>query len=241
MKTERLSIARRQIGKDWLIAITVSLAAHLILLSVLLSSGLGKSDLITGDGLGEIGAMTVSLVGKGPAANPQQTDSEAQSAEDPARALLDRLTPDPGTPKLSPVASSEPPRATLDELLAESPENKVDENSQQGRGAANGRMSTRAASTAGGAAASAGRLWAVVEPCWRRMPQSRGAQVRLQVELDGLGRLARPPRVLRTHEMTLNHEQLLAETQAIEALSACLPKAKGLALDGWHILNFRDP
>ena len=240
MKRERPENGKRPMrAEPRLVAVSASLVGHLIIVLGLLSSGLGKGDLITGQGLSDDGAMTVSLVGSSDGANPTPAETQTTGAEAAAQSLLDGLT-SKSAPARAQAPEAQPlQKASLDELLAERPQKPTQEPGRPG-GKKTGEPSASGAPSAAGGGASAGRLWAVIAPCWRRMPQSRGAFVRLQVELDGLGRLSKPPRVIRTGEMTLDGAQLLAEAQALEALSACLPNARTLSLAGGHVLDFRD-
>ncbi|HEX7761126.1 MAG TPA: hypothetical protein VF459_16590 [Caulobacteraceae bacterium] len=77
--------------------------------------------------------------------------------------------------------------------------------------------------TGPGSAASSGGLWGQIEPCWRRMPNQSAVPVKLEVQLDDKGMIAKPPRILRPDSSVPDERRLIAEARALAAISACLP------------------
>ncbi len=225
----------------------VSLIGHVAVLLCFFGFGGRGGELLSGDGLGDASTMEVSLVGSRPAAVSTQAP-----VSDPAAELLARLGAEQGgetarQAQTAPPPPSDAPRASLDELL--------EDTAKSARGAADGRADATAvraqtgvkgatgrqaggAQQAQGSASGQGGLWAVIEPCWRRQNVPAMAHARLLVDLDLLGRLASPPQVQRTGEMRLDRNQMIAEARAFEALTACLPAARG-RFSGSHVLDFQ--
>lgn len=78
-----------------------------------------------------------------------------------------------------------------------------------------------------GSVGSAGGLWGLIAPCWRDISGTVSAPVTLEVTLDATGRLAVPPKVLRTPGDRLGEARLASEAKALAALAACLPRNDG--------------
>lgn len=72
--------------------------------------------------------------------------------------------------------------------------------------------------------ASTGALWGQIAPCWRGLGAKASVAVRLEVSLDGAGRLREPPKILRTADARLDDLRLRAEERALAALAACMPR-----------------
>ncbi|HEX4712060.1 hypothetical protein [Phenylobacterium sp.] len=80
-------------------------------------------------------------------------------------------------------------------------------------------------------AASTGRLWGAVEPCWRNLGARGRVPVVLEVALDGSGGLRTPPKVIRSTTAIVNEPRLQAEAGALAAVAACAPRGD-LSLGG---------
>ena len=63
-------------------------------------------------------------------------------------------------------------------------------------------------------------LWARIRPCWRR---TSATVVTLDVGVDSQGRLAWPPRPVRTSPAPPSPRELLAESMAVQAAVRCAP------------------
>lgn len=226
-------------------ALLVSVIGHAALCLFFLAAGSNGGELLSGDGLGDVQAMEVSLVGGQAEAEPSKP-----LVSNPAAELLGRLGADQPQPSLAPntLAYTESlERASLDELLNEATSSKAgsasgrpegqDARTREGAKDGKGTESGGARRAAGGAAGNGG-LWSIIEPCWRRQNVPLNAHARLVVELDLLGRLTSPPKVVRANNKTLDRDQLLAEARAFDALTACLPDARG-RFRGEHVLDFR--
>lgn len=74
--------------------------------------------------------------------------------------------------------------------------------------------------------ASAGELWARIEPCWRNLSTPVDRPVTLEVTLNALAALSRPPTVIRPGDARLDEPRLRSEARALEALQACLPRGE---------------
>lgn len=226
-------------------ALAASIVGHLALFLAFLGSGSNGGDLLSGDGMGDVEAMEVSLVG-----SRAEAVSAAPAVVDPAAELLARLGAGQSQAYQESQTQASAPsveRASLDDLLNEaagpqggSAQGKVDGRADQAReGAQNANGSEiGGARRAQGAAAGRGGLWSVIEPCWRRQRVPQAAHARLVVELDLMGRLASPPQVIRTDGMRLDRDQMLTEARAFDALTACMPAARG-QFSGEHVLDFR--
>jgi hypothetical protein len=73
--------------------------------------------------------------------------------------------------------------------------------------------------------AGGGGLWGQIEPCWRNLGLHPAAPVTLDIVLDPAGRLAAPPRIVRTAGQPVDEPRLRAEAGALAALAQCLPKS----------------
>lgn len=74
--------------------------------------------------------------------------------------------------------------------------------------------------------ASAGELWGRIEPFWRSLSARVERPVTLEVSLDGLAGLSRPPTVVRDAGAMLDEPRLRAEARALQALAGCLPRGE---------------
>lgn len=244
----RSTLAKRRSARPrrWL-HLCASVLGHALLLAGWFGFGAGGEGLLQSAGGGSVPTMEVSLV-----AGETRSDSPQPPVLDPAAELLARLGEGE---RQSPAARVEdvdpatPSRVALSELLGEASssaasagdpkgqEAGTSERARKGRKDATGSMSGGAAASRGSAG---GGLWALIEPCWRRQQVPAGAHAQILVELDFWGRLAAPPQIVRTRDMRLDRDQLLSEARAVDALTACLPLAKG-RFSGAHRLDFRRP
>jgi len=71
---------------------------------------------------------------------------------------------------------------------------------------------------------STGSLWGIVEPCWRNLGPRGRVPVVLEVSLDGAADLRVPPRVIRSPSALIDEPRLQAESSALAALAACIPR-----------------
>jgi hypothetical protein len=93
-----------------------------------------------------------------------------------------------------------------------------------------------------GSAESSGALWGQVEPCWRRMPNQSTVPVRLEVQLDENGMIAKPPKIIRPDTSVPDERRLIAEARALAAISACLPyRIQAMGSQRQFALEFRPP
>jgi len=221
--------------------LALSVLGHGLIVMALIASGANGADLLSGDGLGDVEAMEVSLVGA-----QIETTPTLSPVADPAAELLARLGAVDSQALSSRQDAPPPPpeRVSLDELLNDTaaakgtPNGRTEgaERTREGVKAAKGEQ-VGGAQRARGGAAGRGGLWSVIEPCWRRQQLPPSAHARLVVRLDLMGRLASPPRIVRDGATRLDQDQMLSETRALDALTACLPAALG-QFTGEHVLDF---
>jgi hypothetical protein len=216
-------------------AFAVSIVGHALGFAFLLPAGDGGRSVSAGQGIGDVAAMEVTLE-PATAATSAAASASSKAAPvqpDPAAELLARLNAQ--SSEAMPVKSTSPPsRSTsLEELLGEG-RGKTRELSMDQGDATNGKATAQASSSGG---AAAGALWGVVEPCWRRLAVSRQAKVRLEIDLNLMGRLRGPPKVIRDDHQTLDRTQLQAEAAALEALRTCLPTSQK-KFSGVYLLDF---
>lgn len=225
-------------------AVAASLVAHCALLLLLVGFGSNGAELLSGDGMGDVEAMEVSLVG-----GQAEAESEAPPVVDPAAELLARLGGAAAAPDSQPITHNAQSieRVSLSELLDEAASTSAGASRgqasasatqvQEGAKDARGKQTGSAQRARSGAAGSGG-LWSVIEPCWKRQRTPLNAHARIVVKLDMMGRLAEPPQVIRTDDMRLDRDQMLAEDRAFAALTMCLPSAIG-RFSGPHVLDFQ--
>lgn len=247
-----MALKRSSQGGSWRrngVAAAASLAGHL--LAVLLLLGGAAGDLVPSGasiGNGASGAdepsMTVTLV------DPAEQSSSDASSSDASRAtaasvaqLLARLTVTAPPVAVTPAAYK-PERTNLDEILGEDRSDGTGKGKDRGKARAEQTSGGRGASPpqAGpahsGATASSGALFGQIEPCWRKQPGVSRALVKLELILSGDGRLAAPPKIIRTADMVLDERQFSAEARALNALKDCLPLRRGAAT-GAQEVEFR--
>lgn len=73
-----------------------------------------------------------------------------------------------------------------------------------------------------GSAASSGSLWGQIKPCWDQLPPVSTVPVTLEITLDAGGRIAIPPRIVRSGG-TPDERRLISEARALAAITACVP------------------
>lgn len=227
-------------------AVAASLGAHLLVLWLILGSASG--DLVpsgdnVGNGAGGGGGdplMTVSLVDPTtPMAAPAQDASAAASAA--VEDLFKRLVVPP--PPQAAVFVSPPEKTSLDEVLGKAQAKSGGSSAGQAQtrpapGQHRGADTAQAGPARSGATASSGSLFGMIEPCWRKQPGVSRVLVKLELTLGGDGRLALPPKIIRTSQMVLDDQQFFAEARALNALKACLP-LRGGAATGVQQVEFR--
>jgi hypothetical protein len=227
-------------------AAAASLAGHL--LAVLLLLGGAAGDLVPSGasiGNGASGAdepsMTVTLVD--PADQPSSDASSSDAAKATAASvsqLLARLAVT--APSVAVTPASRPERTSLDEILGEDRSDGTGKGKGQARAeqtsGGRGASPPQAGPSHSGATASSGGLFGQIEPCWRRQPGVSRARVKLELILSGDGRLAAPPKIIRTADMVLDERQFSAEARALNALKECLPLRRGAAT-GVQEVEFR--
>jgi hypothetical protein len=216
---------------------------HGLAVLVLFGSAPGQLG-VTADGGSDIGTMDVTLVPlSAVAASPE---AARQGTRHPLLAELPTDTPPVMLPPPQPEAplnrlfqrlsAAQPAtpaaRARLDPYPAPAGAHPVEQQSR----AAPGDLPNRAAATArdGGGGGLAGAL----EPCLKRLRRASPVPVTLEVSLDVRGGLSAPPRILRPAGAALDEPRLRAESQAMAALSACLPEATSRFPASVHRLQF---
>lgn len=75
--------------------------------------------------------------------------------------------------------------------------------------------------TQAGSASGEQGLSTSFEPCWAELGGASLNPVTIEVTLDGRGRLARPPTIIRATGTKLNELRLRSEAAAISAIAAC--------------------
>lgn len=140
---------------------------------------------------------------------------EAKTSQSRFAALVDRLTSTDRTDPshtLSPRPARVEPQGTRaprdSPLLRTMKANSHEAENAQGDAVAN----------------STGRLWGAMEPCWRNLSFRGQLPVTLEVDIAQTGRLASPPRVVRSDDALLSEARLRSEANALAALAACLPR-----------------
>ena len=174
--------------------------------------------------------MQVSLVSGENPDGVSQAVAAAGPQGDP-EALLRSLTASPHGSEAAPAHATTRSAESLTEILDE-------QAARRGEASATATPADHGAQPAAAASAAAGALWGVVEPCWKGMGVAPGAIVRLEIDLDSLGRLRSPPKIIRGGDTILGRRQLDAEGAAIQALSSCLPRAPQ-PFTGRFVLDFR--
>lgn len=82
-----------------------------------------------------------------------------------------------------------------------------------------------------GSAASSGSLWGQIKPCWDQLPPVSTVPVTLEITLDAGGRIATPPKILRSGGAP-DERRLISEARALAAITACVPyQSKSLTGD----------
>lgn len=214
----------------------MALCVHLAMFAFVLASGSGRAlSTGVGAGAGEEKGIVVSLVGrKGDPVSAGST-SGGSNQQDPMAHLFRRLQAD--SPVYIPQqSSSAKAQSNISDLFdaidrgradrrqsaaRDSGQNGSADGASSSKGQAAQGKSTDSRSQSGGSALSSGKLWSQIARCWR--PQGATVPVTLEVVLDGRGRIAIPPRILRPTTTPPNGQRLVAETRAIQAVASCAP------------------
>jgi hypothetical protein len=167
--------------------------------------------------------------------SPAQMAAEAAAAQvEPIHFKLRKVTTDDSLP-----ASTQAPSSQLDVLLgrlqafgeAAPPQSSISTAAPSTKAfiprrvadsrLVDGRVGTEAAT---GAPTSTGTLWGAIEPCWHNLGISTQTPVVIEISLDALGRVRKPPRVVRSETAMLDDPRLKSEANVLAALAACLPR-----------------
>jgi hypothetical protein len=211
-------------------AALVSLGLHLLALAALFGSASGKL-LATDAGDQDRGQMTVSVIAASslrPAATPTATQglepllARYGSAQPPvylaAAPTSSGLTQ--WLARLGSAAPANPMDAKVDSAARVSATFSARPGEQALRETSEARHGRDKTSDTAG---STGGLWGAIQPCWNRLASASTVPVTLEASLDGRGRLATPPRIVRDNG-GVSEARLRAEANALAALSACLPQ-----------------
>lgn len=212
-------------------AVAVSIAVHIVILFAVFATASGVAPKGVSDPFGEGEAISVSLSGLEGGAG-RRGQEVAINSEEPS--ALDQMARRVETkPAALPLKQAEPIRQrqglsqifdSIGRLGGPGRQGEGTERSGQGvRGRRDAVTATASRAGAEGQEPGSQGLWGQIEPCWRRLPNRVSVGVTLEITLDGRGRLAAPPRILRPPGVQLSEQRLLAEAQAIGTLQACLP------------------
>jgi hypothetical protein len=199
----------------------------------------GRAAPASGQGAGDAGDMTVTLVSSASAGLP----SASQTAGG-LRPLLAKY--DTGAPPVAPADASNSDLSKLLDRLSRAPSPATDPRLRDA-GAAEAALDSRAAGPAGAdhdpeaAAHGGGGLWGVIEPCWKSLAQRSAAPVTLEVSLDLSGAVSTPPQIIRPPGAPIDERQLQAEARALTALSNCMTQREPQFSGRVYRLSFRPP
>ena len=141
--------------------------------------------------------------------SPDHPSNDFTRLADRLAAAAPKPPPPPSPPRERPPPTPEPPEpAPAKAKLAD---------------AGKGQAKDTASGTAG-TSGSTGGLWGRIEPCWRDLGSGSTVPVTLEVALDPDGRISIPPKILRG-PIAADEARLRAESRALAALSACLPRS----------------
>jgi hypothetical protein len=228
---------RTAIRSPRLASFVAATALHLLLFLLAFAGLSGAVIPNAGDPLEDTDVVLVTLAGR-------TSTPSAQSAAMAARfdQLLARIQAERGSGSLAKdkpsMASTSP--SELDQLMKAIGAN-VPSDPSRGQGAAvhdrGGRAdldalldpatseakSKGAQTKAKSADASSGALWGAIEPCWKQQKGASRVPVTIEISLNGLGQLAKPPTIIRPVGAQLDEARLVSEARAIGAIAACAP------------------
>lgn len=243
LKARAPRISRR----DRVLALVLGVSLHSIILAAILLTG--SAALLRGAQmrLGDGEAVEVTLSGwEGAAARARHGADAPPTPQSQLDKLLDRLRA-ANSPLYVTEQDRPPPGGSLASLF--DPPSALAGKGTVGAGKdAAGRQqdggvraSTALSSLVGDGASGdsgGGGLWRQIEPCWSRLPLRSAVPVTLEVSLNGAGRLAKPPRILRPSVGRPDEQRLVAEARALQAISACLPYGGAEGLGRTQTVSF---
>jgi hypothetical protein len=218
-------------------ALAISLALHLVVFVTAFSGAAGSLVSAAGAGGGPTGPVftvtvvplsSLSNVSQGSVSGPQPLFARLRAARDgvPLSAqqgerrtdlasLVERLRREAASTQATQESRAPPVDAHGSPVPAPSRPSRSERSTDGQQADADGDAS---------GAASTGRLWGAIEPCWRNLGVRGRVPVILEVALDGSGGLRTPPRVIRSTTAILNEPRLQAEAGALAAVAACAPR-----------------
>ncbi|CAL4869741.1 hypothetical protein MMA231_04033 (plasmid) [Asticcacaulis sp. MM231] len=200
-----------------LLAVTVSIALHaLLLVGLIPSSGSTLANVsTTGEGESEAEGIRLDLVGiedDGAApARAFQAPAAQSSPMDTFMQMTDTTAPSSETP-----SNISNPAKSISEALGENPFEA--QPGAAARTAAENHVNANNTSVK-----TPNDLWKAIAPCWNRIADKNTLPVVLEVSFSPMGNLAKPPTIRRNTSMPITDQMLRSESQAISALSQCGP------------------
>ena len=237
-------------------ATVAAVAMHGLLFLLLVATA--KGSMFTGGNVGgdssAVDVVPVSLAGTpGERAAAPKPEGELQQ-------LLTQLRTDSSLVQVEPPKTDRKPSTRLDDLFAELDKAHADQsgsggNAKEDRGGKGAGADKRASAdqtretkqpteksaSASGGAASSGKLWGQIEPCWSKLPDRSAVPVTLEIALSPNGLIAKPPKIIRPSAEAPTENRLLSEARALEAVRACVPYrgADGGLTGGEYRVEFR--
>jgi len=167
------------------------------------------------------GAMEVTLVSPPPTSAPEAATTDANSA------LLARLTHAPDGIAVAPKPDRSSALEGLAQRLSRNAARAEVPQSRESRAGADPNALSEITQEAAQSrrASNATDLAGSFEPCWDKFGGSALAPVVIEIALDGRGRLAKPPMIVRAKGAALDERRLRSEAAAISAIAGCAPQS----------------
>ncbi len=204
------------------IAVTVSVAMHVLLFCALAISSASKlaDKTLKGDGLAEVEGIELDLVGLHDSAEAIAQAYQPPTPQTPQMSSFMQMSDTDSPPSDWDMKASTPAPKPLSEALEENPFQPQ----SQPQSAPPARSSTEAHVKVNDRAnPTPNDLWKAIAPCWNRIADKNTLPVTLEVSFSPMGNLAKPPVIRRDASKRITDQMLRSESQAITALAQCGP------------------